>query len=102
MSLLDLTTDIYVGYEFLIRKRFLFGGLTVGSVGLSMVLQMIVVLFQNRRFEAPRILLECFFVVTGLKAPVDAYKVAIGSEKEDGTFFDPLMEMTYTKVRGRV
>ena len=40
MSLLDLTTDIYVGYEFLIRKRYLFGGLTIGSVGLSMVLSL--------------------------------------------------------------
>ena len=63
-----------------------------------MALQIIVVLFQNRNFDAGRILLECSFVVTGLKAPVDAYKVAMGSEKEDGTFFDPLMEMTYSKA----
>ena len=98
LSFLDLTTDIYVGYEFFAQKRYLFGGLTVGSIGLSMILQVVVVLFQNRKKFLSRIVKECIYVVSGLKAPVDAYKVAMGSEKEMDSFFDPLMEMTYSKM----
>ena len=44
-----------------------------------------------------RILKECLIVLTGCKAPVDAYRVAMGAEKEADTQFDPMTEMTLTK-----
>ena len=39
LSLLDLSTDIYVGWEFFSRQRWVFGGLTVGTVVMSFILQ---------------------------------------------------------------
>ncbi|GMH92687.1 hypothetical protein TrST_g1792 [Triparma strigata] len=97
LSLLDLTTDIYVGWEFFSRQRWVFGGLTVGTIGLSMFLQLLVVFFQNSKKGFGRLLKESFFVVSGLKTPVDAYRVAVGADKEEDVMFDPLMEMMYTK-----
>ncbi|GMH81209.1 hypothetical protein TL16_g08858 [Triparma laevis f. inornata] len=97
LSLLDLSTDIYVGWEFFSRQRWVFGGLTVGTIVLSFFLQLVVVAFQNAKKGWGRLTQEAFFVISGLKTPVDAYRVAIGAEKEEQVMFDPLMEMMYTK-----
>ena len=69
----------------------------MGTIGLSMFLQLLVVFFQNSKKGFGRLLKESFFVVSGLKTPVDAYRVAVGANKEEDVMFDPLMEMMYTK-----
>ena len=44
-----------------------------------------------------RILKESLIVLIGAKAPVDAYRVAMGAEQEKDTEFDPMTEMTFSK-----
>jgi hypothetical protein len=41
---------------------------------------------------------EVAIVLVGMKAPWDAYRIAIGEEKEENATVDPLMEMTFNKV----
>ena len=40
---------------------------------------------------------ESGFVLTGMKMPWDAYRIASGAEQEKDTEFDPMTEMTFTK-----
>ena len=44
------------------------------------------------------LLQETAIVLVGMKAPWDAYKVAKGEAKEQGTTLEPLMEMTFNKA----
>ena len=37
------------------------------------------------------------FDVTGMKAAVDSYRVAMGAEQEKDTQFDPITELTFSK-----
>ena len=56
---------------------------------------MVVLQYRKKRFI--RILKECLIVLMGGKAPVDAYRVAMGAEKEKDTTLDPMAEMTFSK-----
>lgn len=44
-----------------------------------------------------RILKQTMIVLVGMKAPWDAYKVAMGAEQEKDTEVDPVVEMTMGK-----
>ncbi|GMI04634.1 hypothetical protein TrVE_jg1402, partial [Triparma verrucosa] len=55
------------------------------------------VLLQNRKKGLRRMVNECLIVVTGFKAPWDAYKVSIGAEQEIDTVGDPMLELTTNK-----
>ncbi|GMH49337.1 hypothetical protein TL16_g00491 [Triparma laevis f. inornata] len=96
LSLGDLVTDLI---------RFFDGGdemktyrdASLACLTTSIVLQMIVVVFQNRKKRVLRIFKEMLIVVSGMKAAVDAYKVASGAGQEKDTEFDPVTEMTCSK-----
>lgn len=62
-----------------------------------MGLQLLLVVVQNRKKGVQRILKEMAIVVTALKAPVNAFRVSSGKEKEPNSEFDPHMEMTMSK-----
>ena len=99
LSLGDLATDLIV------LKRFFDGGdemktyrdASLACLTTSIVLQMRVVVFQNRKKRVLRIFKEMLIVVSGMKAAVDAYKVASGAGQEKDTEFDPVTEMTCSK-----
>ena len=88
-----------------VLKRFWDGGeeflgyrnSSLASLSASIGLQLLIVYLQNRKKGLGRILRQMFVVVTGMKAPLDAYKVAMGSEQEKDTEFDPMTEMTISK-----
>jgi hypothetical protein len=62
-----------------------------------MVIQAAIVTMQNRKYGLRRTLWELLFVVVGMKAPWDAYKVASGKEKDPEMLMDPMMELTANK-----
>ncbi|GMH61833.1 hypothetical protein TrLO_g9120 [Triparma laevis f. longispina] len=99
LSVTDLGTDL------LMLKQFADGGektatvrdLQLASLVASIVLQLLIVLIQNRRKGVNKLTRESLVVLTGMKAPWDAYRVACGAEQEKDTEIDPLMEMVFSK-----
>jgi hypothetical protein len=65
---------------------------------MSMALQIFVVTFNYRRLGARRVAREIAIVLFGFKPPWDAYKVGLGRKTEQGVEWDPIMEMTFSKV----
>ena len=63
----------------------------------SIAIQPLLVVMQNRKKGVIRILKETAIVLTGMKAPVDAYRVASGAEQEKDTEVSPMTEMMYAK-----
>ena len=80
----DLITDLVV------LRQFYLGGLetkayydaTLASLVTSIFIQLLVVIFQNKKKGILRIAKEIMIVLTGFKGPWDAYRVAIGAEQE--------------------
>ncbi|GMH95294.1 hypothetical protein TL16_g13121 [Triparma laevis f. inornata] len=98
LSFADLATDIFVLKQFWERDDALvFRNLQLTSLATYFVLQLILVVVQNRDTGMSKYLKEFFIVLTGFKGPWDAYRVAIGAEQEKEAQFDPMMELTYAK-----
>lgn len=99
LSLSDLATDLVILREFWVggEETLLFRNAQMISLLISLLCQLLVVFLQYRERGALRIMREAMIVVFGLKAPVDAYRVASGAEQEKGTQFEPMIEMTYHK-----
>ncbi|GMH49712.1 hypothetical protein TrVE_jg2396 [Triparma verrucosa] len=99
LSLGDLATDILVLLQFWNGgdKMSTFKDLSLISLSASILLQLMVVTFQNRKKKISKLLKEWAIVLIGMKGPWDAYRVAIGAEQEKDTEFDPIMEMSFSK-----
>ena len=99
LSVSDLATDIVVLKQFWDggEAKLAFRNASLASLSASIGIQLMVVVLQNRKKGILRILKECLIVLTGFKGPWDAYKVAMGTEQEEDTQFDPMMEMTFNK-----
>jgi hypothetical protein len=73
-----------------VLRQFYLGGLetkayfdaTLASLVTSMFLQLVLVIFQNKKKGIVRLVKESMIVMAGFKGPWDAYKVAIGAEHE--------------------
>ncbi|GMH61523.1 hypothetical protein TrLO_g13384 [Triparma laevis f. longispina] len=99
LSLSDLGTDLIV------LNQFWNGGpemeayrdASITSLAVSILLQCVMVLIQNRKRGLMRLAREMAIVLIGLKAPVDAYRVAMGFDKEQDNQVDPMLEMMYSK-----
>ena len=97
LSILDMATDIFViaRYVGTVETRG-YGWLLLGMVVASMVLQLCVVLMQNK--GKPRVLAkEMLIVMTGLKPAIDAGRVCAGQEMEEHHAFDAKSELMMTK-----
>ncbi|GMH76095.1 hypothetical protein TL16_g06968 [Triparma laevis f. inornata] len=99
LSTTDLITDLLVLKQFSDggEETLLFRNLTAFSLVSSIALQLFLVVVQTRKKRWKHQLKEILIVLFCLKAPWDAYKVAIGSEHEKDLKFDPMMEMTMDK-----
>ena len=69
----------------------------VGNLGLSILLQIIFTIIQHRRRGMNELVKELAFVVVGMKAPRDAYKVAMGLSQEKGAIVSVISEMSACK-----
>jgi len=99
LSVTDLATDLVVLKQFWDggEEALAFRNASLASLSASIGLQLVMVLLQNRKKGLRRMLNECLIVVTGFKAPWDAYKVSIGAEQEIDTVGDPMLELTTNK-----
>ena len=100
VSVADLFTDL------LVLKQFWEGGdemmgyrnAQLASVCVALFLHLLLVYMTYVKKGAKRVMKESLIVVTGMKAPWDAYKVAAGKEKEKDTYVDPMLELTGSKL----
>ena len=98
-SMVDLWTDLFVCYTFLKDKRMeYYFEMTLGTILLSMALQLTIVGMQNKKRGMKRMTLEALPVLMGLKTAIDAYRVAAGVKEEVGETFDLETEMIFTKA----
>ena len=93
LSTIDLITDLYITYTFWKDGKEVFYKLSIAMLGTSMLLTLLLVWLQNQKLGMIRILREMIPVVVGLKPAVDAYRVASGTNQEEGQLFNPLGEM---------
>lgn len=100
LSVTDLITDLFVLRQFWVggEKMLKYRNATLASLATSIILQLLVVLLQNRKKGVRRILKEVAIVIAGMKPAVDAFRVASGAEQEKNTMLDPTTEMTSCKV----
>ncbi|GMH77977.1 hypothetical protein TL16_g07607 [Triparma laevis f. inornata] len=99
LSVTDLVTDLVVLHQFWSGGDKFSGyrNAQLTSFAVSVLFQLAIVAIQNHKKSFWKILKEVLIVCTGIKAPYDAYKVAMGSEKEENTQFGPMMELTFGK-----
>ena len=94
LSIADIVTDILVITRFWKAEKWTYAWSMIGSLGSSILLQVVIALFQNPGRKKMK---EVLFVVAGLKSPRDAYKVAKGAKKEKGNAMNPLTELVACK-----
>ena len=93
LSTLDWVTDVYITYTFWEDGKEIFFRSSSAMLGTSMFLMLLLVCLQNWKLAKCRVVLEMIPVVVGLKPAVDAYRVASGTNQEEGQLFNPLGEM---------
>lgn len=100
LSITDLATDLFVLKQFWDggAETSLYRNAQLASLSTSIALQVTIVLVQNRKKGVARILRESLKALIGLKAPWDAYHVAMGAEQEIDTQFDPFLELQFGKI----
>jgi len=99
LSILDLTSDIYVCYLYSTTEGMeMFASLTMAMLVVSLNLQVFMTVFQNYQRGLVAVLTEILFILIGIKPGVDAYRVAMGHEKSEGALVDPLYELAATKI----
>ncbi|GMI18506.1 hypothetical protein TrLO_g14860 [Triparma laevis f. longispina] len=102
LSVSDLFSDVVVLITFWTstdNDSNFYRNLMIICLALSIFLQLAVVVgVQNCKKGFKFILKESLIVLVGLKAPWDAFRVASGGEKLKDTEFEPMMEMTISKL----
>jgi hypothetical protein len=97
LSFMDLVSDINVIVLYLgdpDTERY--GTLLLVMVGTCIMLQMLIVYLQNKA-RPRKLFVELMFTLTGLKAGIDAFKVASGAKEEVGSLIDPSSELAISK-----
>ena len=100
LSLLDIITDIYMIYQYLTSEeegQAIFGFINAGMVSTSLLIQLVIVYIQNNKKGMKKVASEILTVVLFIKPAVDAFRVASGSETEEGSTVDPMAELMATK-----
>jgi hypothetical protein len=97
----DTASDAYMINDFFNTGRSGTAKSLLAMVGANLTFQLLLVVVQTNGLKKDRRkkrFLEILSVVTFTKPGVDAYRVASGAETEPGASFDPLIEMTSTKI----
>ena len=100
LSILDIVTDIYMIYQYLTSEeegQAIFGHINLAMVATSLLIQLIVVYGQNHKKGMKKLAFETLTVFLFIKPAVDAFRVANGTETEEGSAFDPVAELMTTK-----
>jgi hypothetical protein len=98
VSIADTVSDLIMVVSFLSAGQNGAAYGTIAMVGLSMVLQCALAVFQSIHRGWFAVAYEVGIVLCLLKAPVDAYRVASGQKQAPGDPVDPLHMLMYSKV----
>ena len=97
VSIADTVSDLIMVVSFLSAGQNGAAYGTIAMVGLSMVLQCALAVFQSIHRGWFAVAYEVGIVLCLLKAPVDAYRVASGQKQQPGDPIDPFMMLTIGK-----
>jgi hypothetical protein len=97
LSVADVVSDLYMIIKFLENGNTAAAYGTIGTIGLNMLLQIVLVVYQNKHRGQRVVVYEVGFVVCFLKPVVDAFHVASGHGQLAGAPLDPMMEMITSK-----
>ena len=89
----DLASDIFAVDAFMHAGKHRTAHALMAMLGLTMLLQIVVVVLSKRNQGWRGLLPEILVVLLGLKAPWDAYHVFRGDKRADGVLLSPLEEM---------
>ncbi len=98
VSIADTVSDVLMVVSFFSAGQIGAAYGTIAMVGLNMMLQIAVTLFQTKRRGWVAVAYEVGIVLCFLKAPVDAYRVASGHKRQQGDPVDPLNMLMIGKV----
>ncbi|GMH68630.1 hypothetical protein TL16_g04977 [Triparma laevis f. inornata] len=100
LSMTDLSTDMFVLYQFWEggEKMATYRDAQLASLAASIAIQLGLVFIQNQKKGVLRCTKESLIVLCGLKPALDAFRVAMGYEQELDTLVDPVLEMTFFKM----
>ena len=98
-SMVDLLTDVYVTYTFYHAKgKKGYFKASFASLLVSLLLQLFVVILQNKNIGLKKVIKESIPVLIGCKPAIDAYRVSTGGKEEVGHVVDVQMEITILKA----
>ena len=99
LSVFDLVSDVYMIVVFLGSEETRgVAHVNIACVALSLLAQLVLVGFINRKRSWRRIARELLYVVLFIKPGIDAARVAGGGENDDGlATMDALAELTFSK-----
>jgi hypothetical protein len=98
VSIGDTVSDVLMVVSFLSTGQTGAAYATIAMVGLSMLLQIVVAVAQNKHRGWVAVAYEVGIVLCFLKAPVDAYRVASGQKQQPGDPVAPFMMLTISKI----
>jgi hypothetical protein len=100
LSVFDIVSDVYMIVVFLGSEETRgVAHVNIACVALSLLLQLFMAWFVNKRRSWRRITREALYVVAFIKPGIDAARVAAGNENDDGlATIDPLLELVSGKV----
>jgi hypothetical protein len=98
VSVGDMVSDLLMIVSFLSAGQYKAAYATIAMVILSMLLQIVLVIAQNKHRGWAAVAYEVGIVLCFLKPPVDAYRVASGHKQAQGAPLTPLNELVAGKA----
>jgi hypothetical protein len=96
LSFLDMVSDAYIMFSYFEEDREEFAYAIIAMVALNILIQLLIVLCQTIGLKQDRwrtMFLDMLYTITFVKAGVDAFRVAGGTEENEGAVMSPLTEM---------
>ena len=98
ISLMDMGSDLFMLWQFTKEGRAGFAFGILATVLLNMCIQIILVVVQNRRMGKWVLAREILTALSCLKPAVDAYRVAVGTEKHATMILDGETELSLGRI----
>jgi hypothetical protein len=97
LSMLDLFTDLFMIYTYMVTGQQGTAQSLASMVGLCLLFQCILVWGQTKKGSKVIMAREMLVVLSGIKPGIDAMRVANGTEQVSGAILAPELELTFTR-----
>ena len=98
LGVLDVATDIFAIANFTMQGNHRYASAVIASVSVSMATQAFCIYVMKKKRGVLVVSKEFFFLFTGLKPAIDAFRVLSGTKARTGDLFDPLTELLSFKM----